>query len=67
MIEDLKMTRETSGAEITIDGEVDFEDEIGIEIDHPHQDDVSFYINKNQAIQIIDHLRRVFEITDAPI
>ena len=44
--EDLKMIRETSGAEITIDGEVDFDGEAGIEIGHPYQDDASFYINK---------------------
>lgn len=64
--EDLKMIRETSGAEITIDGEVDFDGEAGIEIGHPYQDDASFYINKNQAIQIINHLHKVFEITDEP-
>ena len=67
MSEDLKIIRETTGAAITIDGEMDVESEVGIEIDHPWCDDVSFYVNKNQAIQIIDHLKRVFEITDAPI
>lgn len=65
MIEDLKIERH--GQELTVDGSLDSESELEIEICRDYADDARFYINKIQAIQIIAHLQKVFKITNAPI
>lgn len=65
MTKDLKINKH--GQELTVDGSVDSESEIEIEICPDYGDDARIYINKNEATKIIRQLQRVFKITNVPV